>query len=282
MIYLLYILNFLLMIAMPLGVALYLQRKRRPGWGLFGMGAVTFVVSQVFHIPFNVLIQNKLAWLPTDLTVLNNLLLVAGFLGLSAGVFEEVARYITYRFWAVEARSWGKGLMLGAGHGGIEAILLGVLGLLGMFQLWAVYDTPYWHNLPDSQLLLLEQQVTAVFEAPWYFIFLGALERVFAICFHLAASLLVWQVFVRRQTRWLLAAIGWHALLDALAVFAVVTWGPYVTEAILGIFTVGSVGIIFWLRREEPAPPQPEPLPDRLPIRPAEITSDMLDRSRYS
>jgi uncharacterized membrane protein YhfC len=56
-----------------------------------------------------------------------NLLIIAGFLGLSAGFFEESARYVVYRWWARDARTWSQGLMLGAGHGGIESILLGFL-----------------------------------------------------------------------------------------------------------------------------------------------------------
>ena len=46
------ILNFTIMIALPFGLALILVRKLRAGWRLFGIGAATFVISQVFHIPF--------------------------------------------------------------------------------------------------------------------------------------------------------------------------------------------------------------------------------------
>jgi uncharacterized membrane protein YhfC len=81
---------------------------------------VTFVVSQIGHIPFNWLILERWELVPTDTAVLSSLIIFALFLGLSAGVFEEGARYLTYRFWAKEARTWGKGLMLGAGHGALR------------------------------------------------------------------------------------------------------------------------------------------------------------------
>ena len=60
--------------------------------------------------------------------------------------------------------------------------------------------------------------------------------------------MLVLQVFRRKNSLWLVAAILWHAAVDAVAVFAVGTWGPYWTEAIVGAFAVASLIIIFALR----------------------------------
>ena len=51
-------LNALLMIAMPLALGVYLYRRLGAEWRLFGIGAVTFIASQVFHIPFNVWVLN--------------------------------------------------------------------------------------------------------------------------------------------------------------------------------------------------------------------------------
>jgi uncharacterized membrane protein YhfC len=144
-------------------------------------------------------------------------------------------------------------------------------------------------SLPAAEAELVEQQIQAVLSTPWHGVLLGALERVFAITFHLSASLLVMQVFVRRQRFWLFLAILWHALTNFIAVVAISLWGPYVTEALIGVVAVISLGIIFWLRRPEPAEgdgvsgmePLPEPTLD--PERPPslEATADMLERSRY-
>ena len=118
-------LNFSLMIAVPIFLARWIARRRQARWGLFGVGAVAFVLSQVGHLPFNWLVLQQLGWVNAS-----NLIVYAAFLGLSAGTFEGIARYLVLRFWAKDARTWGKGLMVGTGHGGIEAILLGVLGLI--------------------------------------------------------------------------------------------------------------------------------------------------------
>ncbi|HHH82625.1 MAG TPA: YhfC family intramembrane metalloprotease, partial [Chloroflexi bacterium] len=51
-------LNALLMILLPLGLAIYLTRRFGLDWGLFGVGAVSFISSQVLHLPFNAWVLN--------------------------------------------------------------------------------------------------------------------------------------------------------------------------------------------------------------------------------
>jgi uncharacterized membrane protein YhfC len=283
MIYVAYALNFLLMIIMPLVLAWFIARRRRVGWGLFAMGAVTFIASQIGHIPFNWLVLQRFALLPTDTAVLSNLIILALFLGLSAGVFEEGARYLAYRYWATEARTWGKGLMLGAGHGGAEAIILGLLGGANFVVLAAMRNGAFLVQIPAEQLPLVEAQLTTMFTAPWYSALLGAAERLFSLCAHLAMSLLVMQVFTRGQIRWLFASILWHTLLNAAAVIAVSTWNVYITEAIVGLMALFSLAIIFRLRTPEPAEAELEPLPAAGPahLAPGEVTAEMLERSRF-
>ena len=46
-------LNGLLMIAIPLLIGAYLTRRFKLGWGLWWIGGITFILSQVGHIPFN-------------------------------------------------------------------------------------------------------------------------------------------------------------------------------------------------------------------------------------
>ena len=51
-----HLLNGLLMIAMPIGLGIFLTRRFHLGWHLWWLGAATFVLSQAGHIPFNWLI----------------------------------------------------------------------------------------------------------------------------------------------------------------------------------------------------------------------------------
>lgn len=275
-------LNFLLMILLPILLGRWIVVRRRVGWGLFGIGAVAFILSQVGHLPFNWLILQQLGWFPPE-----NLPLYALFLGLSAGTFEGVARYLTFRFWAKDARSWGQGLMVGAGHGGIEAILVGGLGMINFVILLGLKNGQFQGiraAIPADQLPLLEQQIEGMLGIPMWMALFGALERVFALLLHLAASLLVMQVFVRGQRRWLLAAIGWHALIDGVLVYVFALWGAVWAEVVLGGMSLVSLAIIFLLRAPEPTAVPIEPLPELQPLNLTSLPSskEMLERSKYS
>lgn len=284
MIYVAYAINFSFIIGFPIALAIWLNRRWGVGWRLWLIGAATFFLSQVGHIPFNALVQKIWPIAPEDLSQTGTLFAYALFLGLSAGVFEEGSRYLAYRFWATDARSWRTGFMMGAGHGGFEAVfLVGILGgitvavyaLLPMEQLLA--------NVPPEQAQAVQAQIEGVFNTPWYNVFLGSLERVFAVCAHIALSLLVLQVFTRKQTYWLFLAIAWHALLDFFAVFASTRWGVYATEGIVGVIALLSVGIIYALYAPEPVEPEPEPLPEvQTAVGLTLQTSDTsMDNSRY-
>lgn len=283
MTYLLFALNSALMVVMPIIVAIVIYRKTGAGWRLFFIGAVTFILSQVLHIPFNFVIE-RTGWLPSDLTPWINLLAFAAFYGLSAGVFEEVARYLTYRFWAKDARSWSRGMMLGAGHGGVEAILLGLLLLVNnLTLLYTAGSETLMSAIPADQQATFTSMAAMMHAMPWYEVLIGAVERLFTLVAHLALSVMVLQVFLRRSIRWLFLAIGYHAFLNATALVVAQRWGIYASEAALGLITLLSLFIIFRLRTPEPVETEPEPLSSPVTAGTVELapTDDVVDRSRF-
>jgi uncharacterized membrane protein YhfC len=284
-----YALNGLLMVLMPVALAFFLTHKFKLSWRLWWIGGFTFIFSQVLHIPFNFIVLNpRLKELgESGIPDPWPLLITALALGLSAGVFEELSRYAMYRWPAKDARSWGKGLLAGAGHGGMEAIILGALVLWGYLQLMAIRNTDLSTIVPVDQLELAKVQVAAFWSASWYDSLLGAVERLFTIIFHISASILVLQVFTRGQIRWLWLAIAWHALADAAAVLAVSYLGPYWTEGLIGVFALISLFIIFRLRQPGPietpvveTTPLPPPLTAEA-LKPVEESDLLLEHSRY-
>ena len=287
-----YALNGLLMIAMPLGLAIFFARRWKLGWRVWWIGFATFILSQMGHIPFNALVSRWLNatgmvyWPPLAQAIFS-----AVFLGLSAGVFEEGARYLVLRYWARDARSWRKGILFGAGHGGSEAIIFGGLALLGFVNMLIARSMDLATLVPADQLALAQQQVAAYWSAPWYATLLGAVERVFAIACHVFMATLVMRAFTHRKIGWLFAAIGFHALLDAVAVFCQPYVSAYVLEAIVGVFAVLSILLTLRLRDPEPQPdPSTTPgagsdpvfTPAEAPLlKPMEETPENLDNSRY-
>lgn len=274
--------------ALALGLGYFLTRRFKLSWRLYWIGAAVFVLSQVFHLPFNAFVLPALSRAgllpsPPEPWALVSQGLI---LGLSAGIFEEGARFLMYRYWTRTARSWSKGLLLGAGHGGIEAMLVGAVILWSALNIFTLSGADLAARLPADQGALAEQQLTAFWALPWYDTFLGFIERLFTIPVHIALSLLVLQVFLRRQIRWLFAAVAWHTLLNAVgAVVVPQLYGMYWGEAVIGLFGLLSVGIIFALRSSETveaAPDSAEAAPlNPIVLKRVEETDDQIESSRY-
>jgi uncharacterized membrane protein YhfC len=279
-------LNALLMIALPLLLGVALARRLRVGWDLFGIGAATFFASQLLHLPFNAWVLDPgVERLGLSEAARGWPLIAVGVLyGLSAGVFEEGARALVYRTWLRRARTWAEGLMFGAGHGGLEAIILGGLSAYGLLQALALQGVDLGSVVPAGQVETAQAQLQAYWSAPWTLALLGAVERAFAVCLHLGLSILVLQAFRRGQVRWWLAAVIWHTLADAAAVVTVAIAGPYWAEAVVGLMAMASVGIVISLREgRTPADsvPAPQPPPGALPPAP-DLSPRQLDDSRFS
>jgi len=268
-------------------LAIFIVRKYQLHWRLFFIGAAGFILSQIFHVPFNTLVLNPLITNQIQPTIPR----VAGFaiagllLGLSAGLFEEFTRYGLYRWWAKDARTWSRGVLLGTGWGGSEAILFaGIPILISYIVMLAVRGAEIDINIPP-------EQIDAYWSIPWYLSFLGFVERAFALPIQISLSVLVMQVFARRQSRWLLFAIGWHTLVDWLAVFLLLYWSEsewsvYAIEGVAAILAIISLIIIFTLKQpQSETTPKLELLPEPLDfatLPEPEETPDKLEESRYN
>lgn len=283
-----YPLSAFLIILMAIGLGVYLTRKFNLGWRLYLIGAAGFILSQVGHIPFNnwigVLFQRGVLPVPPAAWRLEFNVI---FLGLSAGIFEEVTRYAVYRWWARDARSWSKGLLLGAGHGGVEALFVAGIILLTYLNMVTLRGQDLTAFASGDQLEALRQQFSFYWSAPWHMSLLGALERALAIPVHVALSILILQVFIRGQSRWLWLAILWHAMSNAVALYVLNIGGAYASEGSIALFTLASLGMIYALRGyeeavDEPAIPKPESAAEPTQkISAIESTPENLDRSRF-
>jgi len=289
-------LNALLMIGFGLGIGILVSKKWGVGWGLFGVGALTFILSQVLHIPFNTYLLNPFLRkiFPQADPGSSGLLWWSVFLGLSAGAFEETARYLVLRFWRKDVTTWEQSMMFGAGHGGVEAIIVGAITFVAFLQLTA-YRQMDLNTLADQfspeQFEALRTTVDTFWNLKWYEHLWGAAERFSVIPVHLAATVLVYRGVRNRNILWYLAAVAWHAAVDCLAVFSSQTWGIPLTELFIFIFGLLGWGIVIWVKKQEPSrqPEDPGQEPFSPPVLPAletaveekQITQESLDESKY-
>lgn len=223
-------------LALILPLVLMIVYFKKVGFRPVLVGALCFVVVQVlFRIPLLQMFQAaNLAWIQS-LSPLNmdyHLYLFA--VSVTAGLVEEWGRYIFMRTMLKGQRSVQDAVGFGVGHGGIEAILIVGVSLL-------------------SQLLLMPQVYSNT--APWA-LTLGGVERVFAICFHVAMSVLV----MRRglvQVRYVWLAVLLHTLFNYIPLALPQLLGidpgllPLVTEVVVMLMAaVGLWYVVAQVRRD--------------------------------
>ncbi len=282
-------LSVIIIFSLAIGLGFFLTRKYNLGWRLYWIGAALFVFAQILHIPFNFLLTwlFRVGVLPTP-PEQYHLIFNVVILGLSAALFEEFIRYSGLRWWAKDARSWSKGLLFGSGWGGIEAIIVGVIILLNFLFFAALRTQELSGLIPAEQLPLIQDAAITYWSTPWYDSMLGALERVLSLPAQLALTILVLQVFTRRQSRWLWMAIAFHWLSNTVTVYIVSTWGFYFAEALIALFSLASIGIIFALRQEDPPEQSPseesyeQSTPSHVELPPLEANSDNIEGTRYT
>ncbi|MDQ8700446.1 YhfC family glutamic-type intramembrane protease [Hyphomicrobium sp. LHD-15] len=238
------------MIVFPIVLVWWLTRRLSMPLSLALCGAGTFLVAQALRFP---LLQGLTSLFETGalpappaayLLVFN-----IAVLSLTAGLFEEGARYGAYRYAIPEARSWNAAVTFGAGHGAMEAVILG--GLMGVefFGMLALGTPEATQGVDPATHAQLAEQTERYWALPAYMPLIGALERAFAIGFHIAMAVFVLQAVVRRSWTWLAAAIAAHALANAAGAVALVRSGPVAAEIVVAIFAGAALYIAFRLRR---------------------------------
>jgi len=235
----------------PIFLGWWMIRNHKTNWKLFGVGVLTFIGSQIFHIPavsgLTVAFQSgALPHVNPSFAPFFNAIV----LGLLAGLFEETARWVGYKLLKKQGNSFGASVTLGAGHGGIEAIAVGfvvLFTLVSMLSLKTIGAESL--PLPADQLALAQQQVTAYFATPWHLPLAGAVERIGAVALHITLSIMVWLSFNKRNALWFWGAVLYHAVVDGLTVlavsFGVGTWlleALFIVVSFLGLYLVWKSG----------------------------------------
>ena len=270
------------MIFFPLFLGWWIRRRYRVGWGIFWAGAATFILSQIVHLPLNWALGLLGGGRGVALWPLAAMALVAG---LSAALCEEGARWIVLTFFLKKVRRWDQGLQYGAGHGGVEAIIFGVLALLSFVSMIVLRLNPAMLNLAGAAAGQAQAQMAQYWATPWYMSVLAGLERIFAITLQIAMALLVVRSVARRQPLYLLAAIGLHTAVDFWAVWGAKMLGVVWVEVGVAVFAAFAFWLILRLREPSPEPaaaPIPAPIITAADLTPRTLSAEDLARRAES
>ena len=230
-----------LSILVPITVIVILGMKKRMNWKAMILGAVLFIV-------FVMILESLMhsAVLGADLSqsaIYRSPWLYMLYGGFAAGIFEETARLLCFKFLvrARENESMDTGISYGLGHGGIEAILIGGLGAVSNLMMSIMYNSGALNSvtaaLNSEQLSAFNQGMNNLKNTSPEFFLLGGFERVTALLLQVALSLFVLKAVSDKKWLYFIYAILIHAGIDMFALL-------YQREIITNIYVLEGIVLI--------------------------------------
>lgn len=243
--------------AVPFGLLIYLAVKKKAQVLPFFVGCAVMIF---FAFILEGLVHRMILGSSAGASIRGNTLLYALYAGLMAGVFEECGRWLAMK--TVLRNHLDENVnafMYGAGHGGIEAIM--VLGIASINNLTysVMINTGtvsrLTESVPPELLGQVEEAITALQTTPAWQFLMGGAERIFAILLHLALSVFVWFAVKNKDKRYLFPfAILVHALVDGATVILSEKDLPiYVLEAVVAVLALAAFFSALRIYRKEEA-----------------------------
>ncbi|MGX7262901.1 YhfC family glutamic-type intramembrane protease [Enterococcus crotali] len=197
----------------PLAVFIYCLVKKKD-LKAFLLGSLTFIIFQVMlRIPLLQLLSKN----SIEFNLFQSLhpILYILFLAITAGIFEEVGRYLIMKYCLKKKDSFQTAIFFGLGHGGIEAFLF-----LGMNAIIYFFTTS--SDIMNGDFL-------------W-----GSLERIIAIILHVELSIIVMKSVKEHNNKYLWLAIILHGMIDSIITIVQFFGGQslILTESIFGVSVV--------------------------------------------
>ncbi len=228
------------------------NRSRPSNWPPLGIGALAWIIG----------VSLKLAWaVPTNRHVLGALrsalpsILATPishiYIGLLTGVFECGILLLVVRRSRLRNADWSQAVASGIGKGGIEAVLLGCLVLLGAVAVLLAGD----HLSPV-------QSATMAANASFARAITGPLERAFALLGHVFSTVLIVYAIRVKRLRWFWLSFAYLSGVDGLAAWGIDVFGreklpmrPEFWGAFAVVTAVAVAGLLVLRRRFPPAVP---------------------------
>jgi uncharacterized membrane protein YhfC len=241
----LFTISMLMAIIFPIILMLVVRKKLKAHWLPLGIGAAMWLAALVRFIPLYIVV------IPLSIFFAENWIFVIGsvaLFALAAGVFEEIARYIAFKFILKKHNSWSSSVMYGVGHGGTEAVLIGLLIGLNILYVLALLYMDLSTMMPAEDVEVLKEMFTSM---AWYEALMGGVERILTVVFHIGMSVLVYQA-VKYKVKWFVVlAILLHAFVNFLAVVTALFFGVLPAEIVIAVFAIVAILIILVFRKAE-------------------------------
>lgn len=258
----------LLGIALPIAVVLIWKIRKKERMTTILIGAATFLL---FALVLEKPIQNAIIF-PVQMGLPDHAvsrfinarpLLWAFLAGLFPGVFEETGRLVAFTTVLRKRKNRETSISHGLGHGCFEAMFLIGVTYIEYIALGIMINTGTFGSIisqaaaqaPDAvgQLYTIADQLASF---SFGSMAIALVERVFAVLFHVGASIMVFYACRDKKRFWLYPlAIILHTALDFIAALTMVNLfnpSPVVLEVIVGVFGILTfLGAYFLLYRKD-------------------------------
>lgn len=257
-----------LAIILPITIALIWKFKKKERFTTILIGVASFVL---FAMIIEKLIQNVLIF-PTQMMLPDHAvsrfinarpLLWALVVALFPGVFEETGRLIAFKTVLRKRKNRETSISYGIGHGCGEAMILLGITYIEYIVFAVMINLGTFQTVIDQATAQAPDQINTVYAlagqiASFSMASLGValFERVFAVLFHIGASILVFYACKDKKKTWLYPlAIILHTAMDFIAALTLTgIWTPstWLLEAIVAVFGIlVFCGAYFLLYRKD-------------------------------
>lgn len=250
-----FIFNIAVCFGLPLALTVWLVRKNRHLILPVVTGILVFLVFQVvLRIPLNVEILPRYDWY---MQLVHMPWLYGVFLGFTAGLFEEIGRYLGYKTVLHNRRDWCTGFAYGVGHGGIEAIVLvGFANINNLLMAYSINKGSFFDRFEAIGDKLVHRIYLNLTGLEPHDALLAGVERIFVIVIQIAFSILVLQAVRTRRLMYLWLAVILHMVVDAPVVilrrvFGLTAWQ---IEGYIAACALIALWYLFWSYRQEQRP----------------------------
>ncbi len=211
----------LLSIGVPIGLFIFFRRKYKAKFVPVLVGVAAFVLfALILEQTLHAFVLRPDA--SGKIALLKQPFLYMLYGCLAAGIFEETARFLSFKLLKKKYNDFSTALSYGVGHGGAEAILLVgltminniILSVMINFDLLATITS----GLQGTALKQFQAQMNALIStAPHMFLVAGG-ERLAALCMQISLSVIVFYSVTCKGKWWLFPlAILLHAVTNVTA-----------------------------------------------------------------
>jgi uncharacterized membrane protein YhfC len=241
-----------LVFGMPVAVIFFLRKK-----GIITAmlaGSMGFILgSQVFRTPVVQLILSS----SFGQAIVDNPLMYALLLGVSAALFEFFGRLISMFYIRKRFNDKEHIMAVGIGHGVIEAIfIVGLTYINNILLAFWINDGSVYNLISEtiSREMIDNLIITMTTANPWIFLMAG-IERLMTVVIHVAVTFLVFQgIKTKKYLPFFGMAIGGHALLDTTsALLRLVGVSIWIIELFVFSFMLLAIYVIvvIWKRMKQ-------------------------------